>query len=49
MLEWGVPGEESNTLISKNLKELFRVIEEKNIEKYTIKGWNGRTWNILIK
>jgi hypothetical protein len=49
MLEWIVPGEESNTLISKNLKELFRVIEEKNIGKYTIKGWNGRTWDILIK
>ena len=49
MLEWMVPGEESNTIISKNLKELFRMIEEKNIEKYIIKGWNGRNWDILIK
>jgi len=49
MLEWMVPGGESNTIISKNLKELFRMIEEKNIEKYIIKGWNGRNWDILIK
>ena len=48
MLEWMVPGKESNTLMSKNLKELFNFIDEKNIKGYTVKGWNGRKWDILI-
>jgi hypothetical protein len=48
MLEWMVPGKESNTLMSKNLKELFNFIDEKNINGYTVKGWDGRKWDTLI-
>lgn len=49
MLEWMVPGKESNTVISKNLKELFNFIDEKNIKSYIIKGWDGEKWDILVK
>ena len=48
MLEWIVPGTESNTIISKSLKELFKIIEEKNIKCYTIKGRNDGKWDILV-
>ena len=48
MLEWMIPGKESNTLISKSLKELLKVVEEKQINKHVIKGWNGKEWDILV-
>ena len=49
MLEWIVPGKESNTLMSKNLKELINFIDEKNIKGYTVKGWDGKKWDVLVK
>jgi hypothetical protein len=48
MLEWMVPGKESNTLMSRNLKELINFIDEKNIKGYTVKGWDGKKWDTLI-
>jgi hypothetical protein len=49
MLEWIVPGKESNTLMSKNLKELINFIDEKNIKGYIVKGWDGKKWDVLVK
>ncbi len=48
MLEWMVPGKESNTMISKDLKELIDYVIKKNIQKYTIKGRQHNDWDILI-
>jgi len=48
MLEWSLPGKESNTAISKSLKELFDMVEENNIKSYTIKGWGNGEWDILV-
>ena len=48
MLEWMVPGKESNTMISKDLKELIDYVIKKGIQKYTIKGRQHNAWDILI-
>ena len=48
MLEWQVPGKESNTLISKSLKELFDYVSKNNIQKYTIKGRQNNKWETLV-
>ena len=48
MLEWQIPGKESNTLISKNLKELIDYVSKNNIQKYTIKGRQNNKWETLI-
>ena len=43
MLEWSIPGKESNTMMTKGqnaLKEILKFIEEKSLKlpNYTIKG-----------
>jgi len=48
MLEWIIPEKESNTLISKNLGELFQYIIDKDIKEYTIKGMFNNKWELLV-
>jgi hypothetical protein len=48
MLEWMIPNKESNTLISKSLKELIEYVSNNNIKNYTIKGWGNNKWETLI-
>jgi hypothetical protein len=48
MLEWTIPGKESNTLISKSLKELIEYVSDNKIKKYTIKGRTNNRWETLI-
>lgn len=48
MLEWQIPGKESNTLISKSLKELIDYVSKNSIQKYTIKGRQNNKWETLI-
>ena len=48
MLEWQILGKESNTIISKNLKELIDYVSTNNIKKYTIKGRRNNKWENLI-
>ena len=48
MLEWMIPNKESNTVISKSLKELIKYVSNNNIKNYTIKGWGNNKWETLI-
>lgn len=48
MLEWQIPGKESNTRISKNLKDLIDYVSKNGIQKYTIKGRQNNKWENLI-
>lgn len=48
MLEWQIAGKESNTLLSKNLKELIDYVSKNNIQNYTIKGRQNNKWKTLI-
>lgn len=48
MLEWTIPGKESNTLMSKSLKELIDYVSKHGITKYTIQGRRNNNWETLI-
>lgn len=48
MLEWQIPGKESNTIVSKKLKELIDYVSMNSIKKYIIKGRQNNKWETLI-
>lgn len=48
MIEWQIPGKESNTIVSKKLKELIDYVSMNSIKKYTIKGRQNNKWETLI-